>query len=133
MAKVKYVTGDSGADEVEFRGYAFTDGKSTEIKDADLQHFQQGNPYFEIVGGKGSDNQIPNPAPAPAPVHVPEPQEPEPVDDDAPQGPFTVEDTGSGWYSILDKDGKQVGNKVRKDDAEAFEEMSNAEQLEYLS
>lgn len=127
MAKVKYVAGDSGAEEVEFRGYAFTDGKSTEIKDADLQHFQQGNPYFEVSSEKASA-----PAPAtskPAPAGKPATLKPE----DAPQGPFTVSDGDGGWYSILDKDGKQVGNKIRKDDAEAFEEMSNAEQLEYLS
>ncbi len=51
MPKIKYVAGDSGAEEVEAFGYKFTSGKSAEVKDEDVFKFN-GNPYFEQVGAK---------------------------------------------------------------------------------
>lgn len=117
MAKVKYVSGDSGAEESSAFGYDFQDGKSVDVKDEDVGKFA-GNPYFEVAGEKSA---------------APKQQAPKPVEPATePQGPFTVKDEGSGWFAILDAKGEQVGNKVREADAKAFEEMSDAEQVEYL-
>ena len=120
MAKVTSNAGDSEAEEVEFRGYTFKDGKSVDVKDADLHHFQQGNPYFEVSGEKATE---------PASQQGQQGQTP-PAGE--PNGPFTTKDAGSGWWVILDKDSKQVGNKIRKDYAEEFAKMSAEDQAEYL-
>lgn len=45
--------------------------------------------------------------------------------DAAPVGPFTVEDGGKGWWSILDAKGEKVGKGLREDDANAFETLSD--------
>lgn len=50
------------------------------------------------------------------------------------QGTTTYEarDTGSGWWTIFDNTGAEAGKKLRKDDAEAFNALSDAEKAEYL-
>jgi len=45
--------------------------------------------------------------------------------DGAPVGPFTVEDGGKGWWSILDAKGEKVGKGLREDEAKAFETLSD--------
>lgn len=47
MAKVTYKMGDSGAEEVEAFGVAFTDGKAVEVDD-DVAARLHGNPFFEV-------------------------------------------------------------------------------------
>lgn len=41
-------------------------------------------------------------------------------------------DTGSGWWTIFDAEGNEVGKKIRKEEAEAFNAFSDAEKAEYL-
>lgn len=45
---------------------------------------------------------------------------------------FTARDTGSGWWTIFDADGKEVGKKLRKDDGEAFNTLSDADKAEFV-
>ena len=53
---------------------------------------------------------------------------------DAPTGgaPYEVKEASPGWYQIYDAAGAEVGKKLRKDDAEAFTQLSEAEQAEFL-
>jgi len=53
--------------------------------------------------------------------------------DEAPAGPFTVEDGGKGWWSILDAKGAKVGKGLREDDAKAFGTLTEAEQAEFAA
>lgn len=53
--------------------------------------------------------------------------------DEAPAGPFTVEDGGKGWWSILDAKGEKVGKGLREDDAKAFGALTEAEQAEFAA
>ncbi|WJR66960.1 hypothetical protein QTA58_22675 [Neorhizobium sp. CSC1952] len=52
---------------------------------------------------------------------------------DAPIGPFEVKETSPGWFAIFGADGKQIGNKMREDDAKAFQAMSPDDQAKYLA
>jgi hypothetical protein len=56
-----------------------------------------------------------------------------PAADEAPSGPFTVEDGGKGWWSILDAKGEKVGKGLREDDAKAFRTLTEAEQVEFAA
>ncbi len=56
-----------------------------------------------------------------------------PVTNEAPQGPFEVKDAGSGWFSLHDGEGNQIGKKLRKDDAEAFEGLSDEDKAEFAA
>lgn len=49
MAKIKYIDHEGAAEAVEAFGYAFTDGKATEVRDEDAGRFA-GNRFFEIAG-----------------------------------------------------------------------------------
>ncbi|MBO0141500.1 hypothetical protein JZX87_10030 [Agrobacterium sp. Ap1] len=49
------------------------------------------------------------------------------------QTAYTVTETSPGWFAVLDKDGKQVGNKMREDDANAFKAMTFEEQKQLLA
>lgn len=51
----------------------------------------------------------------------------------APEGPFTVEDGGKGWWSIKDGSGEKVGASVREDDAKAFETLSDEDKAAFAA
>ena len=53
--------------------------------------------------------------------------------DEAPAGPFTVEDGGKGWWSILDAKGAKVGKGLREDDAKAFADLSTDDQTAFAA
>lgn len=52
--------------------------------------------------------------------------------DYVPVGPFAAEDTGGHWWTIFDANKKQVGKKMRKADAEAFNGLSDDDKAEFL-
>ncbi|CVI58778.1 hypothetical protein CFBP4996_19710 [Agrobacterium leguminum] len=104
MSKVKYVAGDSGADEVKAFGYSFKDGKSVEVKDADIGRFS-GNPFFE-VSSKAEKSEDADELKA---VH-----------------------NGGGRY-VIKKGGEVVKDGLSKTDAEAFNRMSDEDKAEYVA
>lgn len=53
--------------------------------------------------------------------------------DEPPAGPFTVEDGGSGWWSILDAKGEKVGKGLREDDAKAFDTLSDGDKAAFAA
>lgn len=53
--------------------------------------------------------------------------------DEPPAGPFTVEDGGKGWWSILDGKGQKVGKGLREDDAKAFESLSDEDKTAFAA
>lgn len=55
------------------------------------------------------------------------------VTNEAPVGPFTIDDGGKGWWSILDAKGEKVGKGLREDDAKAFADLSTDDQAEFAA
>lgn len=53
--------------------------------------------------------------------------------DEPPAGPFTVDDGGNGWWSILDAKGEKVGKGLREDDAKAFDTMSDEDKTAFAA
>lgn len=49
-----------------------------------------------------------------------------------PKLPLEAKDVGGGWYAVTDADGAEHGKKLRKDDAEAFNGLSDDEKLALL-
>lgn len=45
---------------------------------------------------------------------------------------YEARDTGSGWWTIFDNEGNEVGKKLRKDDAEGFNGFSDADKAEFI-
>lgn len=78
--------------------------------------------YEVISGGSKAKTAVTNPATDPI-VQTP---------GDEPKGPLEARDTGSGWWTIFDADGKEVGKKLRKDNAEAFNEMSDEDRAAFV-
>lgn len=70
---------------------------------------------YRVVGGNGDEDKTLIVSPA----------------ETAPVGPFTVQDAGSGWYSFHDAAGEQIGKKVRKDAADAFESLSDEDKAAF--
>lgn len=103
MSKVKYVAGDSGAEEVKAFGYTFKDGKSVEVKDADIGRFS-GNPFFE-ASSKAEKAEDADELKA---VH-----------------------NGGGRY-VIKKGGDVVKDGLNKADAEAFNDLSDEEKAAYV-
>ena len=58
-----------------------------------------------------------------------------PINNDtpAPVGPFTVGEKSPGWYSIKDGSGSEVGKALRKDDADAFETLSDDDKTAFAA
>ena len=110
MSKVKYVAGDSGADEVKAFGYSFKDGKSVEVKDADIGRFS-GNPFFEVSTKT-------------------EKQETKTADDD--DTSLKAVHIAGGRYSIKRGD-EELKKGLTKADAEAFNGMSDEDKAEYVA
>lgn len=104
MSKVKYVAGDSGADEVKAFGYSFKDGKSVEVKDADIGRFN-GNPFFE-VSSKAEKAEDADELKA---VH-----------------------SGGGRY-VIKKGSEVVKDGLSKADAETFNGLSDDEKAAYVA
>jgi hypothetical protein len=75
-----------------------------------------------------SDGENPRPGAEDGPSDVPV------TTDQGGHGATTYEarDTGSGWWTIFDNTGAEAGKKLRKDDAKAFNALSDAEKAEYL-
>lgn len=46
---------------------------------------------------------------------------------------YEARDTGSGWWTIFDQDENTIGNKVRKDVAEAFNGKSDDEKAAFVA
>lgn len=109
MSKVTYIAGDSGADEVKAFGYVFKDGKSVEVKDADIGRFD-GNPFFEVSTKA-------------------EKQEAKTGDDDTSLKAVHI---AGGRYSIKRGD-EELKKGLTKADAEAFNGMSDEDKAEYVA
>jgi hypothetical protein len=73
---------------------------------------------YEVISGGSSDGKtaVLNPAEG----------------GEGPKGPLEARDTGSGWWTIFDMDGKQVGKKLREDDAKAFNDLSDEDKVEFV-
>lgn len=52
---------------------------------------------------------------------------------EGPKLPLEAKDTGGGWFSVTDADGVEHGKKLRKDDADAFNGMSDEDKTAYLA
>lgn len=50
----------------------------------------------------------------------------------APTAPYEARDKGHGWWGIFDSKGTPIGESIRKDDAAAFNEMSDEDKEEYV-
>ncbi len=48
-------------------------------------------------------------------------------------GALTASDLGGGWWGITDADGKAWGKKLRKDDADAFNGLSDEDKVAFVS
>lgn len=46
---------------------------------------------------------------------------------------LVAKDAGSGWWAIVDADGKEVGKKMREADAKAFNDLSDADKLAFVN
>jgi hypothetical protein len=46
---------------------------------------------------------------------------------------YAIKETSSGWYGIFDAEGAQMGNNMRKADADAFEALTADEKAQYLT
>lgn len=53
--------------------------------------------------------------------------------DAAPVGPFTVGEKSAGWYAIKDAAGNEVGKALRKDDAKAFDTMTDDDKTAFAA
>lgn len=113
MSKVKYVAGDSGADEVKAFGYDFKDGKATEVKDADAAKFD-GNPFFS-VSAKAEKTDAKTTTKT--------------EDDDTALKAVHI---AGGRYSIKRGD-EELKKGLTKADAEAFNGMSDEDKAEYVA
>lgn len=47
--------------------------------------------------------------------------------------PLVATDQGGGWWAVTDADGKEWGKKLRKDDAEAFNALTDDEKVELVT
>ena len=117
MSKVKYIAGDSGADEVRAFGYDFKDGKATEVKDADAAKFD-GNPFFS-VSAKAEKADAKTDAKTDTKTD----------DDDTALKAVHI---AGGRYSIKRGD-EELKKGLTKADAEAFNEMSDEDKAEYVA
>jgi hypothetical protein len=52
---------------------------------------------------------------------------------DAPAEPLTAVDQGGGWWAITDANGKAWGKKMRADDAEVFNALSDEDKAKHLA
>lgn len=114
MPTVKFIGEASGP--VEWRGVAFEPGRPVSVEDEGLIKAAQGNRFFEVSG-------------APAPSGTGDGD-----DDDEDLDGFRIEATGSGWFRVLDPEGREVAKGLRKKAAEdrvaelSEERARNAEQ-----
>lgn len=51
---------------------------------------------------------------------------------EGPKLPLEAKDSGGGWYTVTDADGAEHGKKLRKEDAEAFNALSDEDKLALL-
>lgn len=52
-----------------------------------------------------------------------------PAEGDKPVLPMEAKDLGGGWWGVSDANGKDWGKKLRKDDAEAFNTLTDDEKV----
>lgn len=109
MAKVKYDAKGDAQDVTAF-GYDFKDGKSTEVKDADLGKFD-GNPFFSVSTKA---------------------EKPETKTDDSPDNSLKAVHIAGGRYSIKRGD-DELKKGLTKADAEAFNGMSDEEKEDIVA
>ena len=74
--------------------------------------------YRVVSGGKTDDEKVAiiNPADGAQPVL-----------------PLEAKDQGGGWWAVIDATGAAFGKKLRKDDAEAFNTLTDDEKVEMVS
>ena len=71
--------------------------------------------YTVLSGGKTDDEKVAVTNPA------------------APVLPLVATDQGGGWWAVTDADGTEWGKKLRKDDAEAFNALTDDEKVELVN
>jgi hypothetical protein len=109
--------------EITKRGVYGVDGKVLEIG-AEIEVKGDDMPGWLVnkaVPVKGGKTAITNPAKDPLP------------EDEAPVGPFAVGEKSPGWYAIKDASGNEVGKALRKDDADAFETLSDEDKTAFAA
>ncbi len=106
MAKVSYHPGNGESDETEQFGYSFSDGKPTEVKDADTAALAKfaGNRFFKIHEKKEAKKVEGLKA-----VHI-----------------------AGGRFKIVNGD-ETIKEGLNKADADAFNAMSDEDKAEYVS
>lgn len=118
--KAKYA-GDAEGDVQAF-GVTFEEGKSADVPNRYRQKLE-GNPFFKVSGERAATHE-PERSPERAPATQP------PTGELA--GPFEARDKSGGWWAIYDKNDNEVGKALRKDDAEAFNGMSDEDKLAFV-
>lgn len=127
-----YYTGTAEG-PIEAFGVTFENGKAAEVADR-FQAKIEGNPYFKA----GGDTEAPSGAkPTSGPKAPKEPKAPKgaaaPTQQPSNDGPATYEakHRGFGKYSIMLGD-KEVVEGLTKDDAEAFNALSDDDKAKYV-
>lgn len=46
---------------------------------------------------------------------------------------YSIKEKGAGWYAIVDAQGEEVGKALRKDDAEAFEALTDQDKADFAA
>lgn len=73
--------------------------------------------YTVLSGGETDDGQVAITNPAVEP----------------PVLPLVANDQGGGWWAVTDAAGKPWGKKLRKDDAEAFNTLSDEDRVAFVT
>ena len=60
-------------------------------------------------------------------------QNPQPGESHPPVGPFEAKEKSPGWFAIHDGSGDEVGKAVRKDDADAFNTLSDDDKAAFAA
>lgn len=107
MAKVTYKSEPNGSDETTQFGYDFKGGNAVEVENETHLRKFRGNPFFEVSDDTGIKGGSTN-EPAWEAVH-----------------------RGRGVYAIM-KGEEAVKTNLTKEDADAFNSLSDEEKAEYL-
>ncbi len=118
MVRARYIGEAEG--DVSAYGVTFTEGKYADVPDQYLAKML-GNPHFQVQGAKKGDEPEPVKEPEPAPV-------PHPVR----EGEYRAEHRGRGRYSIM-RGEEEVRDGLSRDDADAFNALSDDEKTAYVA
>ena len=110
---------------IRITGPGIYDGQGVEVPtgaEFDVTSKPQGwDGRFVVVSGDETDEEkvaILNPAEPPAAAQ--------------PVLPLAAKDQGGGWWAVTDANGAVFGKKLRKDDAEAFNTLTDEEKVELV-